>query len=102
MVKITDNQIDVVMKSFQALTVTCARCHDHKFDALSQADFYALYPAFAAARPTQVQIDLPERLHKHDARLLEIKRALQPSPRWPRLGWRRSISCRSGCGLCRR
>ena len=79
MVKITDNQIDVVMKSFQALTVTCARCHDHKFDALSQADFYALYPVFAAARPTQVQIDLPERLHKHDARLLEIKRALQPA-----------------------
>ncbi|MBA4019599.1 MAG: hypothetical protein C0483_20740 [Pirellula sp.] len=79
MVKITDNQIDVVMKSFQALTVTCARCHDHKFDALSQADFYALYPVFAAARPTQVQIDLPERLHKHDARLMEIKRALQPA-----------------------
>ena len=79
MVKITDNQIDVVMKSFQALTVTCARCHDHKFDALSQADFYALYPAFAAARPTQVQIDLPERLHRHDARLLELKRKLQPA-----------------------
>ncbi|MGC3971701.1 MAG: DUF1549 domain-containing protein [Pirellulales bacterium] len=79
LVKVTDNQIDVAMKSFQALTVTCARCHDHKFDAISQADFYALLPAFAAARPTQVQIDLPERLHKHDARLLEIKRSLKPA-----------------------
>ncbi|MBN8625533.1 MAG: PSD1 domain-containing protein [Planctomycetes bacterium] len=77
LVKVTDNQIEVAMKSFQALTVTCARCHDHKFDAISQADFYALYPAFAAARPTQVQIDLPERLHRHDGRLLEIKRELK-------------------------
>ena len=77
MVKVTDNQIDVAMKSFQALTVTCARCHDHKFDAISQADFYALFPVFAAPRPGQVQIDLPERLHKHDARLEEIKRELK-------------------------
>lgn len=78
LVKFTDNQIDVVMKTFQALTVTCARCHDHKFDAISQADFYALYPLFAASRPGQVQVDLPERLHKHDAKLRELKTKLKP------------------------
>lgn len=37
-----DNQIDVASKAFQAMTVSCARCHDHKFDAISQADYYAL------------------------------------------------------------
>lgn len=78
LVKFTDNQIDVMMKTFQALTVTCARCHDHKFDAISQADFYALYPLFAASRPGQVQVDLPERLHKHDAKLRELKTKLKP------------------------
>jgi len=36
------NQVDVFGKSFLGLTVSCARCHDHKFDAISTADYYAL------------------------------------------------------------
>ncbi len=39
---IVDNQIDVFGKAFFGLTVACARCHDHKFDAISTADYYAL------------------------------------------------------------
>jgi len=39
---IIDNQIDVFGKAFLGLTVACARCHDHKFDAISTADYYAL------------------------------------------------------------
>jgi len=37
-----DNQIDVFSKTFLGLTVACARCHDHKFDAIGQADYYAM------------------------------------------------------------
>ena len=37
-----DNMIDVFSKTFLGLTVSCARCHDHKFDAISQRDYYAL------------------------------------------------------------
>lgn len=37
-----DNQIDVMTKTFLAMTVACARCHDHKFDAISTQDYYAL------------------------------------------------------------
>ena len=37
-----DNRIDVMTKTFLGLTVACARCHDHKFDAISQRDYYAL------------------------------------------------------------
>jgi hypothetical protein len=37
-----DNQIDVFGKSFLGLTIACARCHDHKFDAITAADYYAL------------------------------------------------------------
>ena len=37
-----DNMVDVFSKSFLGLTVSCARCHDHKFDAISQQDYYAL------------------------------------------------------------
>jgi hypothetical protein len=39
---IISNQLDVFSKSFLGLTVACARCHDHKFDAISTADYYAL------------------------------------------------------------
>ena len=37
-----DNQIDVLGKTFLGVTVGCARCHDHKFDAISTKDYYAL------------------------------------------------------------
>lgn len=38
-----DNRIDVMTKAFLGLTVSCARCHDHKFDAISTKDYYALF-----------------------------------------------------------
>ncbi len=37
-----DNQIDVFGKTFLGLTISCARCHDHKFDAITASDYYAL------------------------------------------------------------
>lgn len=37
-----DNQIDTFAKAFQGLTVSCTRCHDHKLDAISTKDYYAL------------------------------------------------------------
>ena len=38
-----DNMIDVTTKTFQGLTVSCAKCHDHKFDPITTKDYYALY-----------------------------------------------------------
>jgi mono/diheme cytochrome c family protein len=37
-----DEQIDVVSRAVLGLTVSCARCHDHKFDPIPQSDYYAL------------------------------------------------------------
>lgn len=37
-----DNMVDVMSKTFLGVTVSCARCHDHKFDAISTADYYSL------------------------------------------------------------
>jgi hypothetical protein len=56
-VKTVDNQIDVVTKAFQGLTVSCARCHDHKFDAVSQRDYTALYGIFSSVRAGQVCVN---------------------------------------------
>ena len=72
-VKWTDNQIDVFSKAFQGLTVSCARCHDHKFDAISQRDYYALFGVFASARPVQRAVDTPDLLHRNVAALDALK-----------------------------
>lgn len=41
-----DEQIDTVSRSVLGLTVSCARCHDHKFDPIPQSDYYALAGIF--------------------------------------------------------
>ena len=46
---VIDDQIDVVSRGFLGLTVSCARCHDHKFDPIPTADYYSLYGVFASS-----------------------------------------------------
>jgi hypothetical protein len=42
-----DDMLSTVMNNVVSLTVQCARCHDHKFDAIPQRDYYALQAVFA-------------------------------------------------------
>lgn len=46
---IIDDRIDVVTRGMMGLTVTCARCHDHKYDPIPTADYYSLYGVFASS-----------------------------------------------------
>src|SRR5581483_10856288 len=45
---IINDRIDVVTKGTLGLTVTCARCHDHKFDPIPTKDYYSLHGIFAS------------------------------------------------------
>jgi hypothetical protein len=45
---IINDRVDVVTKGFLGLTVTCARCHDHKFDPIPTKDYYSLFGVFAS------------------------------------------------------
>lgn len=45
-----DDQIDVVTRAFMGLTISCARCHDHKTEPVSQKDYYALAGIFYSSR----------------------------------------------------
>ena len=59
-----DNKIDAFSKAFQAMTVACARCHDHKLDAIAQTDYYALGGVFVSSRWVTNTIDTPDRNRK--------------------------------------
>jgi hypothetical protein len=48
--------VDVTGSAFLGLTLACARCHDHKFDPISQRDYYALQAVFAGSREVEVPI----------------------------------------------
>jgi hypothetical protein len=52
-----DNQIDVFGKAFLGMTVACARCHDHKFDAISAQDYYALTGFMRSTRQEFAYVD---------------------------------------------
>ena len=51
-----DDRIDTVTRGLLGLTVACARCHDHKYDAIPTADYYALYGVFASS---EAPLELP-------------------------------------------
>jgi cytochrome c553 len=53
-----EDQIDNLGRTFLALTINCARCHDHKFDPISQHDYYALYGFFSSTRYPRPGIEL--------------------------------------------
>ncbi|MBS1832653.1 MAG: DUF1549 domain-containing protein, partial [Acidobacteria bacterium] len=54
---VVDNQIDTLTKAFQGMTVSCARCHDHKIDPIPTADYYALYGILNSSRPTTATLN---------------------------------------------
>jgi cytochrome c553 len=55
-----DDQIDAVTRGILGLTVACARCHDHKFDAIPAEDYYSLYGVFASVEePKELPLIVP-------------------------------------------
>ncbi len=53
---IIDDRIDVLTRGTLGLTVSCARCHDHKFDPIPIQDYYSLYGVFAATSERAVPL----------------------------------------------
>ena len=73
-----DNMVDVFGKTFLGLTIGCARCHDHKFDAISQRDYYALFGYLQSSAYRQVRfesLDQNRRLAKQLADLEDETRS---------------------------
>lgn len=72
-----NNKIDAFSKAFLATTVACARCHDHKLEAVSQHDYYALAAVFTTPRWTSRVVDAPGKNDAAIAKLKELRAAIR-------------------------
>jgi len=75
-----DDFVATVMSTCMSLTVHCARCHDHKFDPITQTDYYRLQAVFAGIdrgdRPTVVLEDLLQQRRDVERKITETKAAI--------------------------
>lgn len=75
--EMVNNKIDAFSKAFLATTVACARCHDHKLEAVSQRDYYALAAVFTTPRWTSRVADAPAKNDATIAKLKELRTAIR-------------------------
>jgi mono/diheme cytochrome c family protein len=69
-----DEMIRATGEAFLGLTVGCGRCHDHKFDPISQQDYYSLYGTFAGVRHGERAIKTEQsEQRKHQLTTIEEK-----------------------------
>ncbi|GAB4150307.1 MAG: hypothetical protein Tsb009_25080 [Planctomycetaceae bacterium] len=68
-----DNQLDVFSKAFLGLAVGCARCHDHKFDPITAADYYALSGFLQSSRRHEALLDPNGIIHQKTAALQQLQ-----------------------------
>ena len=75
----TDNQIDVFGKAVFGLTVSCARCHDHKFDGIATKDYYALFGVITSSRFNRTDVSDPAQTVKWLDELAQARALLAPA-----------------------
>jgi hypothetical protein len=74
---LVDEQINATFSAFQAMTVACARCHDHRFDPIPQTDYYALAGIFRSSETCYGTIRVIQ--SNHPSQLLDIPPDAEPA-----------------------
>src|SRR5207244_1714071 len=72
-----DDMVMTTMSSFVSTTAHCARCHNHKFDPISQTEYYALQAIFAGVDRAERPYDIEPAIYIQRQALLKKKRALE-------------------------
>jgi hypothetical protein len=70
-----DDMLSTVGTSLLGLTVGCARCHDHKFDAIPQADYYRLLSTFTTTIRSEVELDFDPVGYQRAKTIFDIEHA---------------------------
>jgi cytochrome c553 len=71
-----DDRIDSVTRGFMGFTVSCARCHDHKFDPIPQVDYYSLAGVFSSCKLTDIPVapkDVVEKFNAHQEQIKKVQ-----------------------------
>lgn len=71
-----DDMVSTVMSTFASSTVHCARCHDHKFDPISQKEYYNLQAVFAGVGRANREFDSDPRVYQQRQALIKQLAAL--------------------------
>src|SRR5581483_10367626 len=71
---IIDDRLDTLGRGMMGLTVSCARCHDHKFDPIPTRDYYSLYGVFASSTERIVPIAEVEKTPAGEAYSAELRK----------------------------
>ena len=72
-----DDMVMNTMSTFLSLTVHCARCHDHKFDPISQEDYYHLQAVFAGVDRANRPYDADTKVAARRRRLTSVRREFE-------------------------
>jgi hypothetical protein len=70
-----DDRVDTVTRGFLGLTVSCARCHDHKFDPIPQADYYSIAGVFNNTNTVDRPSSSPDLVKRHQEHNKALDRA---------------------------
>ncbi len=69
-----DDRVDTLTRGFLGLTVSCARCHDHKFDPVPQIDYYSLAGIFTSCKLSNVPLTDKETARRREETQAKIKK----------------------------
>ncbi len=69
------DRLETTGAAFLGLTLGCARCHDHKFDPITQRDFYRLFAVFNGADEPTLQVPTEQQAKELPALMAEIRQA---------------------------
>lgn len=72
-----DDMLATVINNISSLTIQCARCHDHKFDPISQRDYYALQAVFSGVERANRRYDVDSQIHQRRLDLMRQKSELE-------------------------
>lgn len=77
-----DDRVDTLSRGLLGVTVSCARCHDHKFDPIPQQDYYSLAGIFNNTRTVEKPLAPPEVVTRYETHQAAIREQKSKIDRW--------------------